>query len=203
MIGEKRWGSLPAKLCLAEFCKDLPITNGFSLTHLLSSCSFYMWIIIRTTKCVLIFSIVYLQEISQIWAWDSSIFFIKSLNLYYCHWLSNCDKVQFSQTYLPLHIVTLCTMFELYSPAAQICFAMEKNYPSIKNIRTKKSFKTTKIERAYWKKSKRKKTWKWTEVEVQEGWFHDQIFAAKSKNIIPVWLKCWKRSIFFQSNTPF
>lgn len=75
MIGEKRWGSLPAKLCLAEFCKDLPITNGFSPTHLLSSCSFYMWIIIRTTKCVLIFSIVYLQEISQIWAWDSSIFF--------------------------------------------------------------------------------------------------------------------------------
>lgn len=32
VIGDKRRGSLPAKLCLAKFCKDLPITNGFSLT---------------------------------------------------------------------------------------------------------------------------------------------------------------------------
>lgn len=67
VIGDKRRGSLLAKLCLAEFPKDLPITNGFSLTHLLPSCFFFfMEIITRTTKCVLIFSGVYLHDTSQI-----------------------------------------------------------------------------------------------------------------------------------------
>lgn len=66
VIGDKRRGSLLAKLCLAEFPKDLPITNGFSLTHLLPSCSSYMGIITRTAKCVLIFSGVYLHDTSQI-----------------------------------------------------------------------------------------------------------------------------------------
>lgn len=40
MICDKRWGSLPAKLCYTAFWKDTLITNDFSLFHLLSSCSF-------------------------------------------------------------------------------------------------------------------------------------------------------------------
>lgn len=124
MISNKRWGLLPAKLCLTAFWEDMFILMIFFLFHLSSSCSFVCESLLGQLKAITSSSSLHSYHQSAI------ISNLQFLSIY--QWLSVMWESTFQEHIPHYTLLTNIQCFYIIHLLTQAVLQWKNFYPNLK-----------------------------------------------------------------------